>query len=149
MLTALSFSGPGGYWFAFWTDPVRRSLYIAVAFALFVWLFVAVGWALAARIGARRATGAVLAAVGAGLAVPAAVIAMVGLERALTAWNDQMGLLPWGLSRILGITVYLDIPSSTAWVAAGIGAAIAAVGLGLLFIGRRVPGRRDAVPSSG
>lgn len=149
VLTALSFSGPGGYWFAFWTDPVRRSLYIAVAFALFVWLFVAVGWALAARIGARRATGAVLAAVGAGLAVPAAVIAVVGLERALTAWNDQMGLLPWGLSRILGITVYLDIPASTAWVAAGAGVVLTAIGLGLLFIGRRVPGRRDAVPSSG
>ena len=26
-----------------------------------------------------------------------------------------MGLLPWGLARILGITVYLDIPADTAW----------------------------------
>lgn len=149
VLAALSFTGPGGYWFAFWTDPLRRSIYIAVAFALFLWLFVAVGWALAGRIGARRATGAVLAAIGAGLAVPAAVVAMVGLERALTAWNDQMGLLPWGLSRILGITVYLDIPASTAWVAAGVGALLALVGLGLLLIGGPVRGRRDAVPSSG
>ena len=149
VLAALSFTGPGGYWFAFWTDPLRRTLYIAVAFALFVWLFVAVGWALAGRIGARRATGAVLAAIGAGLAVPAAVVASIGLERALTTWNDQMGLLPWGLSRILGITVYLDIPSSSAWVAAGVGIVLAAVGFGLLFVGRRVPGRRDAVPSSG
>ncbi|WP_136054223.1 hypothetical protein [Microbacterium sp. K24] len=149
VLAALSFTGPGGYWVAFWTDPLRRTLYIAVAFALFVWLFVAVGWALAGRIGARRATGAVLAAIGAGLAVPAAVVASIGLERALTTWNDQMGLLPWGLSRILGITVYLDIPASSAWVAAGAGVLLVAVGLGLLFVGRRVPGRRDAVPSSG
>ena len=34
-----------------------------------------------------------------------------------------MGLLPWGLSRILGITVYLDIPADTAWSAAGGGGA--------------------------
>ncbi|KJQ53377.1 hypothetical protein [Microbacterium sp. SA39] len=149
VLAALSFMGPGGYWFAFWTDSVRRTLYITVAFALFVWLFVAVGWALAVRIGVRRAWGGMLAAVGAGLAVPSAVIAAVGLERALTVWNDQMGLLPWGLSRILGITVYLDIPASSAWVAAGTGVALAAVGFALLFIGGAVGARRDAVPSTG
>ncbi|MGP3535627.1 hypothetical protein ACTU3I_12590 [Microbacterium sp. RD1] len=130
-LAALSFTGPGGYWFAFWTDPVRRTAYIAVAFALFVWVFVAAGWALAAQVGARRATGTVLAGVGAGLALPAAIVGLVGLERALTAWNDQLGLLPWGLSRILGITVYLDIPAWTAWAAAGLGAGILAVGLAL------------------
>ncbi len=113
-LLALSVTGPGGYWFAFWTEPTRRTVYIAVAFALFVWLFVAAGWALAAQIGGRRATGTVLAGVGAGLAVPAAVVALIGLETALTVWNDEMGLLPWGLARILGITVYLDIPDAAA-----------------------------------
>ena len=95
-LLALSFTGPGGYWFAFWTEPTRRTVYIAVAFALFVWLFVAAGWALAAQLGRRRATGIVLAAVGAGLAVPALIVALVGLEQALTVWNDEMGLLPVG-----------------------------------------------------
>jgi hypothetical protein len=128
-LAALSLTGPGGYWFAFWTDPTRRTLYVAVAFALFVWLFVAAGWALSAQLGARRAVGAVLAGIGAGLAVPASVVGLVGLEQALTVWNDEMGLLPWGLARILGITVYLDIPAETAWFAAALGFAIAAVGV--------------------
>ena len=64
-LFALSFAGPSGYWFAFLTDPTRRVLYIAVAFALFVWVFVAAGWAISVQIGVRRATGAVLGAVGA------------------------------------------------------------------------------------
>lgn len=136
-LAALSLSGPGGYWFAFWTDPVRRSIYITIAFALFVWLFVAAGWALSLRWGRRRATGIVLAGVGAGLAVPAAVVAAVGLERALTVWNDQMGLLPWGLSRILGITVYLDIPASTALYAAMAGAVLCALGVLLALRWRR------------
>ncbi|MFK4837239.1 hypothetical protein ACI3KY_16055 [Microbacterium sp. ZW T2_14] len=130
-LFALSFTGPGGYWFAFWTEPVLRTIYSAVAFALFVWVFVAAGWALAAQVRARRATGFVLAAVGAGLLVPAAAIGVIGLETALTAWNDEMGLLPWGLARILGITTYLEIPDATAWAAAGFGAVLLVVGVAL------------------
>ncbi|MGB4135700.1 MAG: hypothetical protein WA971_04000, partial [Microbacterium sp.] len=59
-LAAVSVTGPGGYWFAFWTDPLRRTAYITVALALFLWLFVAAGWSLAGAIGARRALGAVL-----------------------------------------------------------------------------------------
>ncbi|MEJ1921831.1 hypothetical protein [Microbacterium sp. KHB019] len=46
-LVAVSLSGPGGYWFASWTEPVPRSIHITLAFALFVWMFVAAGWALA------------------------------------------------------------------------------------------------------
>lgn len=136
LLAALSLSGPGGYWYAFWTDPARRTVYITIAFALFVWAFVAGAWALAAQLGARRASGVVLAGVGLGLAVPALVVAVVGLEHALTVWNDQVGLLPWGLSRILGITVYLDIPADTAWWAAAFGAVLAAIGLLLALPGR-------------
>lgn len=128
-LLALSVTGPGGYWFSFWTEPTRRTVYIAVAFALFAWVFVAAAWALATQIGRRRAVGTVLAGVGAGLALPAAAVALVGLEAALTVWNDEMGLLPWGLARILGITVYLDIPAATAWAAAAAGVAIAVIGV--------------------
>jgi hypothetical protein len=135
-LAALSFTGPGGYWFAFWTDPVVRTAYIAVAFALFVWVFVAGGWALATQVGVRRAWGMVLAACGAGLTLPAVAVAILGLEPALTAWNDELGLLPWGLARILGITVYLEIPAETAWYAAAFGAALVVVGV-LLALPRR------------
>ncbi|WP_133546012.1 hypothetical protein [Microbacterium sp. BK668] len=130
-LAALSVTGPGGYWFAFWTDPVRRTLYIGVAFALFLWVFVAAGWALSTQLGRRRATGAVLAAIGAALAIPATVVAIIGLEPSLSLWNDQLGLLPWGLARILGLTTYLEIPADTAWWAAAFGALL--VGIGVLL----------------
>jgi len=139
LLAALAVSGPGGYWFGFWTDPVRRTLYISLAFAAFLWTFVAAGWALASRLGGRRATGVVLAAVGAGLAVPAAIVGVVGLEAALTVWNDQLGLLPWGLARILGITTYLEIPDDTAWWAAAFGALLLLAGLALSVAGTRRP----------
>lgn len=138
LLAALSVTGPGGYWFAFWTEPGRRTVYIAAAFALFLWVFVAGGWTLSTQIGRRRATGVVLAAVGAGLAVPAAVVGAVGLEQALTLWNDQVGLLPWGLARILGITTYLEIPAETAWYAAALGWVLGLAGLALAFAGRRM-----------
>ncbi|MFT4213784.1 MAG: hypothetical protein QM622_03295 [Microbacterium sp.] len=142
LLGALAITGPGGYWYAFWVDPARRTLYIAVAFALFVWVFVAAGWALSRQLGRRRAVGVALAAVGAGLAVPAAVVAAIGLEASLTAWNDQLGLLPWGLARILGITTYLEIPAATAVYAAAAGLVIAACGLALAVA------RQSRVPAS-
>ncbi len=139
-LLAMSGTGPGGYWYAFWTEPTKRTGYVTLAVALVLWLLVAAAWALTAATGSRRqATGTVIAAVGAGLAVPAAVVGLVGLERALTAWNDQVGLLPWGLSRILGITVYLGIPADAAWWAAGAGAVVCVLGLALAL--PRVGGR--------
>ena len=68
-LFAMSSTGPGGYWFAFWTEPDRRTVYVTVAVALFLWLLVAAAWALSVTRGAPCG-GHRAAAVGAGLAVP-------------------------------------------------------------------------------
>ncbi|KQT02482.1 hypothetical protein [Cellulomonas sp. Leaf395] len=139
LLVALVVRGPGRYWFGFWTDPASRTAYITVAFAAFCWLFVVVALVLrrAYGLGTVRSLGATLVAGGLALAVVAGVVAAVGLERALTVWNDQMALLPWGLSRILGITVHLGIPPSSATVLAVVGLVVAAVGTGLTLLGRR------------
>jgi hypothetical protein len=118
---------------------MARSLYVTVAFALFVWVLVAAGWALAGALGGRRATGFVLAGAGAVLAVLGTFIGLIGAEAALTVWNDQMGLLPWGLSRILGITVYLEIPLDTPWFAAAFGAVLVVIGAALALV--RKPSR--------
>ena len=116
-------AGPGATGSASGPTPASRTAYITVAFAAFCWLFVVVAARAAARLraGHRRGPSArPLAAGGTALAVvgrrgrrPS------GWRRALTVWNDQMALLPWGLSRILGITVYLGIPPSSAAVARG------------------------------
>ena len=53
-----------------------------------------------------------------------------------------MGLLPWGLSRILGISVYLDIPADTAWWVAIAGLVLVVVGAILVVVGGL--GRRSA-----
>ncbi|MFI2651925.1 hypothetical protein [Micromonospora fulviviridis] len=142
LLAALAGRGPGRYWFAFWTAPTLRAAYLTVAFAAFCWLFVATAVVLRDRYGLprRRAFGLTLTAAGVPLGLLAGLVAVIGLERALTVWNDQLALLPWGLSRILGITVYLGIPADLPGYAAVAGAALAAAGL-LLSLGR---GRRTA-----
>jgi hypothetical protein len=139
LLVALVVRGPGHYWFGFWTDPAARTLYVTVAFAAFCWLFVVVGLVLrrAYGLGTARSLGGTLAAGGTALAVVAGAVAAIGLEKALTVWNDQMALLPWGLSRILGITVHLGIPPSSAGVLAVVGLVVAAVGVALALLGRR------------
>lgn len=137
LLAALAGRGPGKYWFAFWTAPTLRTVYLTVAFAAFCWLFVATAVVLRDRYGLlrRRAVGLTLVAAGVPLGLLSALVAFIGLERALTIWNDQLALLPWGLSRILGITVHLGIPADLPTYAAVAGAALTVLGL-LLSIGR-------------
>ncbi|CNF12391.1 Uncharacterised protein [Mycobacterium tuberculosis] len=66
---------------------------------------------------------------GAGPEPLGSLTAAIGLERALTLWNDQMALLPWGLSRILGITTYLGIPTALPTAAAVLGLIMTAGGV--------------------
>jgi hypothetical protein len=146
LLVVLAPTGPGGYWFDFWTEPLARSVYVTLAFAAFGWVIVAAAWALALQAGVLRSIGAVLTAVGCVLAIFGGLIGLIGLEAALTAWNDEMGLLPWGLSRILGISVYLDIPADTAWWAAIAGVVLVAAGAILVAFGGR---RRRVVVAGG
>jgi len=140
LLLALINRGPGRYWFDFWTDPTLRSVYITVAFAAFIWVFVVAAVILRDRYGLirRGSVGRILVALGLPLVVFGAIISAMGLERALTIWNDQMALLPWGLSRILGITVYLGIPTSLPLYALVFGAVLTLSG-GLVMIGRGKP----------
>jgi hypothetical protein len=142
LLVALAPTGPGGYWYGLWTGPAARSVYVTLAVAGFAWVLAAAWWALRS-LGATRtgATGGLLLAVAAPLVVGGAVVAAVGLETTLTAWNDQMMILPWGLSRILGLTVHLGIPTALP-VAVGVaGGVLGVAGALLAWVGRRRPGR--------
>lgn len=148
LAAVLAPTGPGGYWFGFWTDPARRTVYVTVAFALLLWLVVAAAWTLAVQLGARRATGVGLAGAGLSIGGVAVLAGVVGAETALTVWNDQMGLLPWGLSRILGITTYLEIPVETPWIVAALGGLLVVAGALLAVPRGRLP-RRPPAPGGG
>lgn len=78
------------------------------------------------------------------LAAGGLIVSTVGVETTLTAWNDQMMILPWGLSRILGLTVHLGIPTDLGWTVATLGAVVAGVGV-LLWAVSAITARRRSV----
>jgi len=129
LLAVLSSRGPGRYWLMMWTEPAWRTLYVTVAFALFAWVLVAAGWAAAPLLGGRRAAGSVALGAGITMLLLGGLITLIGLEDAMSTWNDQLALLPWGLARILGLTVYLGIPSSLPLWITGVGGLVALLGL--------------------
>ncbi|MFT7837675.1 hypothetical protein Q5530_16170 [Saccharothrix sp. BKS2] len=131
LLGVLAVRGPGYYWFAFWTEPVARAVYVTAAFAAFLGVLAVAYAVLREGVGRRGALGRVLLAAGTPLAAVSGLVAVVGLERALTTWNDQLVLLPWGLSRILGITVHLGIPTALPTVALLVGGGAVVLGAAL------------------
>lgn len=135
-LVSLSIAGPGAYWRTLWTQPAVRGVYLALAVALMLWVFVAAGWALSAQLGARRATGAVLAAVGAGVTMLAAVLAAGGPEQAAAAWFDELGL-----AHPPGAGAGLELPGGVVAGAAACGIAAVVAGIVLARARRRVGGR--------
>jgi hypothetical protein len=149
LLAVLAVRGPGHYWLEFWTAPAARSAYICVAFAAFGWLFVATALVLRDHHGLRRrhTTGTLLITAGVPLGLLGALITAVGLERALTVWNDQLALLPWGLSRILGITVDLGIPTTLPGAATAAGLLLIALGAALRTWRRSRPPTEPTEPA--
>ncbi|WP_336921852.1 hypothetical protein [Aquipuribacter sp. SD81] len=109
LLVALAWRGPVGAWSGFWLDPTARAAYVTAAVVAVVWLLVAPALAATA---CRAGAGAVAAATGGALLVwPGLVGAVVGTERLLTVLNDELQVVPAGLSRILGLTVHLGVPT--------------------------------------
>ena len=125
LLAALSVRGPGGYWFAFWVEPAWRTAYVVLSFVLFGWVLACLVWSWSAVAGRRRSSALLLGAVGLTMLALGGLLVVVGLEEAMTVWNDQLALLPWGLARILGITVYLGIPLAMPWYLVGAGIVLA------------------------
>jgi hypothetical protein len=89
----------------------------------------------------RQAAGRVLLGAGILLAALGGLLALLGLEQALTVWNDQLALLPWGLHRILGITVYLEIPADLPLYVVAAGGVAIVLGAGLAWLPRLRSGR--------
>ena len=137
-MAAVGVRGPGNYWFRFWVDEGIRETYVMVAFAAFVYSLIVLAVTLATSydVRLRQGLGAVFLGIGAALSMLGGLLTGFGLERSLTTINDEMAVLPLGLSRILGLTVHLGIPLALPTWLLYAGAALGALGL-LLAIGRR------------
>lgn len=152
LAAVISVRGPGMLWFWLWADAARRTVFVVLNVTAIVWM-------MAVLYGAQRraltrgrvaAAGRLVGACGVTLALLGAVPAVSGLERTLTAINDEMAVLPLGLSRILGITTHLDIPTDLPMYMLAAGAALALLGGALALAGDRlVPGHGRAPAATG
>jgi hypothetical protein len=149
LVAVLAVRGPGYFWLRFWTDAGFRTWFTTLSLALLVWLACAVVATLrhGTGDGLLAGCGGLLVAAGATVAALGAVPGVAGLERMLTGLNDELAVLPLGLSRILGITVHLGIPTALpGWMVAA-GATLATLGVVLLWGGG--PRRTHRLPRRG
>ena len=122
--------GPGSFWLTFWTSPGGRTIFVTLNVAAIVWMFFVLYVVQRAALNRSglRTWGNLLLAVGAVFVALGLVPAVVGLDKTLTAINDEMAVLPLGLSRILGITTHLGIPQELPFYMMGFGAVLLALG---------------------
>jgi hypothetical protein len=155
-LAVMAVRGPGYFWFQFWTSDVFRMAVIVITVGVWVWFF-GVQYASMRRSGRPRfaATGYLLLTVGLPLVLIGGTMYAVGLERALTVINDELVILPLGLSRILGISTHLNIPLYLPASILSIGALAASGGVALIGASRmrdrlaRPRKEKDLVATSG
>jgi hypothetical protein len=138
-LVPVAVRGPGFFWLRFWTSDGFRSLLVLSTFVAAGWLAVTVHSALRRACDSRGAgaAGRLVAAAGAPLVVLAALLELIGLERSLTFLNDELAVLPMGLSSILGITTHLGIPLTLPLHLGAGGILLLAVGAGVRILDRR------------
>lgn len=129
-LTPVAVRGPLFLWYRLWTSAAFRTALITANGLVGVWVLWVVYRALRSVAGRSRlgALGHILAAIGGVLVAAGAVPALMGLEQAITRLNNEMAVLPLGLSLILGITTHLDIPRALPQMMIGMGAALVFVG---------------------
>jgi len=134
-LAPVAVRGPLFLWYCLWTRAAFRTALITANGLVGVWMLWGVYRTLRSAAGRSRlgALGHILVAVGGVLVLAGAVPALMGLEQAITRLNNEMAVLPLGLSLILGIVTHLDIPRALPLMMMAMGAALALVG-GLLTL---------------
>jgi hypothetical protein len=123
-LLLLAWAGPPYFWNLFWTDGGFRLVWVVLVVLLIGLAYVAHGQSLReifranldAMGGPGWWNGQIFARV---LAIPAiqflllgGVMALVGLDPFLRGINNELLVLPAGLSKILGISTHLGIPDN-------------------------------------
>ena len=137
LAASISLRGPGAFWFWFWADAPRRTAFVGLDMAAVAWMLAVLYGAQRYQLGQGRlaALGRLVGSAGISLALLGVVPAVLGLERMLSAVNDEMSVLPLGLSRILGITTHLDIPPDLPLYLIAAGGVLLAAGVLVTFLG--------------
>lgn len=122
ILSAVAVRGPVYFWYLVWvSDPFKLillSLLVMLIFRKFqVYIILARRWG---RRNLAASVAMVFMVLGFQLLVAGVALQLVGLEESLTALNNELLVLPGGLSKIMGITTHLGIPPEVpGWIIGG------------------------------
>jgi hypothetical protein len=140
-LAMVSVRGPSYFWYHFWTSDAFRTSILVLSCVLSCWFFLALYRSFRSGADGRLASfSRVVLVAGFPVTYTGIVISLAGLERSLTVLNDELVVLPMGLSRILGITTHLNIPADLPGIVLAAGLVAGSLGLAGLWFGRR-PGK--------
>jgi hypothetical protein len=138
LMVFAAWRGPTAFWYFFWTSATFRVVFIMV-FVLFVlraWYSWAVTLTAALHHSALKTTGIMLFVQGFLFVTGGGIASYFGFEKTLTVLNDELMMLPGGLSRILGITTHLEIPQNIPTVVMYLGLVLVVTGAAVLWIRR-------------
>ncbi|MGB3948309.1 MAG: hypothetical protein WBM13_10000 [Bacteroidia bacterium] len=138
-LAIASFRGPMLFWYLFWTSASFRFIFFSLFVFSVLWSYYIV-YATARgffKFNRLNAFATILLIQAIQLIAGAAIIIGVGFEKTLTIFNDELLVLPGGLSRILGITTHLNIPVELPIWVMYIGLILGGIGFCLFFINKQ------------
>lgn len=126
--------GPMFFWLLFWTSAYFRLFFFSIFILCFLWTYtILFRSAVTFKMSRMRAGASIFLIQGIQLMAGAAIVLFVGFEKIITVFNDEMLVLPGGLSRILGITTHLNIPIQLPVWALYAGIGFSLIGFGSLL----------------
>ena len=130
-----SIRGPFFFWYQFWAQPTFRLILIELIAIFLAWSVLGI-IATAKNIlkmGLISIFGRLFLLFGVNLSLIGALTGFVTLEKTLTIANEELVILPFALSDILGITTHLNIDSNIPWYLLQIGIITTVIGITILI----------------
>jgi hypothetical protein len=111
-LVMVAIRGPGFFWFQVWISDLFKMGFLSLL-VMMIFRQYQVYIVLSRKWGRRNVPGSaamVFFALGIQLLLAGGLLSVFGLEESLTTLNNELLILPGGLSKIMGITTHLGIP---------------------------------------
>ena len=139
-IVLVAYRGPGYFWYRFWTSDLFRTVFLSLLLMLWarkyqIYVILVGKWS---RRNGAGSLAVVLTALGTQLLAAGAMLYFAGMEKSVTLLNNELLILPGGLSKIMGITTHLGIPAQFPdWLMAT-ALALSLLSLILLLLNRRI-----------
>lgn len=130
LLLISSVRGPMLFWYLFWTSASFKLFFFSLFILCLLWTYYALyrSGRKTFKMSRKKSIANILLIQGIQLIAGALLVLCAGFEKTLTVFNDELIVLPGGLSRILGITTHLNIPLDLPLWILYTGIAITAIG---------------------